>query len=106
MCYHSNINVMRKGSLIRQDNLLFLKDTIIIALRVVCSKRSQEITWIDPVHQVLFLTMPIFCLILHSKYHNTVSSGSMEKNRIEKVQLSLLFVLFLFLISKKSIWIR
>lgn len=38
MCYQSNINVLSKGSLIRQDNLLFLKDAIFIALRVVCSK--------------------------------------------------------------------
>lgn len=63
MCYRININVMRKDSLIRQDNLLFLKDAIFIALRVVCSKRSEEITWIDPVHQGFFLTKPIFRLI-------------------------------------------
>lgn len=63
MRYHRNINVMRKGSFIRQDNLLFLKDAIFIALRVVCSKSSEEITWINPVHHVLSITKPIFCLI-------------------------------------------
>ena len=56
----SNINVMRKGSLITQDNLLFLKDASFIALRVVCSKRSEEDTWINSVHQVLFLTFDFY----------------------------------------------
>lgn len=64
MCYQRNFNIMRKGSrFIRQENLLFFKDAGFIALRAVCSKRSEEDTGVNPVHQVLLLTESIFCLI-------------------------------------------
>lgn len=91
MHYQDNINIMSKGSLIRQDNLLFLKDAIFIALRVVCSKLSEEVTWIDPGHQIPFLSKPIFCLILHCEYHK-YSNGSVVTYTMGKSELSLIFV--------------
>lgn len=97
MDYQNNINVMSKGSLIRQDNLFFLKDAIFIALRAVCSKWS-EITQIDPAHQILFLTKPFFCLILHSNYHK-YSNGSVVTYTVGKIELPLLFV-FNFLLPR------